>query len=95
MNIKELMNSSANVSVMVSLPDLREFVSEMVAEAAASKQEKEETYLTKSEVANLLGVSENTLWRWDRDGYLHSVKVGRTPMYKQSDINKLREGKGE
>ena len=95
MNIKELMNASANVSVMVTLPDLREFVSEMVAVAAASKQEKEETYLTKSEVANLLGVSENTLWRWDRDGYLNSVKVGRTPMYKQSDINKLREGKGK
>ena len=41
MNIKELMNASANVSVMVTLPDLREFVSEMVAEAAFQLKQKE------------------------------------------------------
>ena len=91
MNIKDLANLNANVSVVVTLPDLREFVSEMVAETAASKpQETEEKFLTKSEVAKLLNVSENTLWRWNRDGYLQSVKIGRNPFYKQSDIDRLR-----
>ena len=91
MNINELSNLNANVAVMVSLADLKEFVSEMVAEAAA-KPEAEEKYLTTDEVCEILHVSSNTLWRWNKSKYLCSVKVGRTPMYRQSDIDNLRQG---
>lgn len=94
MNIKELSNLNANVSVCVSLADLKEFVSEMIAEAAASKNEpQQEEYLTTDDVCKILHVSSNTLWRWNKTGYLNSVKVGRTPMYKQSDIDNLRGGR--
>ena len=92
MNISELSNLNANVSVCVTLADLKEFVSEMVAEAAAKPVEAEEKYLTIDEVCNLLHVSSNTLWRWNKSQYLCSVKVGRTPMYKLSDVNNLRQG---
>lgn len=93
MNINELSNLSANVSVCVTLADLREFVSELVAEAAAkSHQEREEKFLSVDEVCEILHVSSNTLWRWGKTGYLKSVKVGRTALYKQSDIDNLRQG---
>ena len=91
MNISELSNLSASVSVCVTLADLREFVSEMIAEAAAKPAEAEEKYLTTDEVCESLHVSSNTLWRWNRNNYLNSVKVGRTPMYKLSDIENLRK----
>ena len=91
MNLKELSNLNASVAVMVSLADLKEFVSEMVAEAAV-KPEAEEKYLTTDEVCEILHVSSNTLWRWNKSKYLCSVKVGRTPMYRQSDIDNLRQG---
>lgn len=94
MNISELSKLSANVSVCVSLADLKEFVSELIVEAAAKPVETEEKYLTISETCELLNVSSNTLWRWNRDGYLNSIKIGRTPMYRLSDINNLRKGKG-
>ena len=45
------------------------------------------------EVCEMLNVSSNTLWRWNRTQYLCSVKIGRTPMYKLSDVNNLREGR--
>lgn len=94
MNISELSNLNANVSVCVSLADLREFVGELVAEAEAAKQvEAEEKYLSVDEVCEMLNVSSNTLWRWNRTQYLCSVKIGRTPMYKLSDVNNLREGR--
>lgn len=93
MNINELSNLSANVSVCVTLADLREFVSELVAEAAAKPVEAEEKYLTTDEVCEILHVSSNTLWRWNKSQYLCSVKVGRTPMYRQSDIDNLRQGR--
>ncbi len=93
MNIKELSNLNASVAVMVSLADLKEFVAEMVAEAAA-KPVEEEKYLGVPEVCEILHVSSNTLWRWNKSQYLCSVKVGRTPMYRKSDIDNLRQGKG-
>lgn len=92
MNISELSNLNASVAVMVSLADLKEFVSEMVAEAAAKPVEAEKKYLTTDEVCEILHVSSNTLWRWNKSKYLCSVKVGRTPMYRQSDIDNLRQG---
>lgn len=89
MNLKELSNLNASVAVMVSLPDLREFFSELVAEAEAAKPVEEERYLTTDEVSKLLNVSQNTLWRWNRDKYLCHTKIGRTPFYLKSDIDKL------
>lgn len=92
MNISELSNLNASVAVMVSLADLREFVCELMAEAAAKPVEAEERFLTTDEVCNILHVSSNTLWRWGKSGYLVPNKVGRTPMYRQSDIDILRGG---
>lgn len=89
MNLKELSNLNASVAVMVSLPDLREFFSELVAEAEAAKPVEEERYLTTDEVSKLLNVSQNTLWRWNRDKYLCHTKIGRTPFYLKSDVDSL------
>ena len=90
MNISELSNLNANVSVCVTLADLKEFVSEMIVEAAAKPAEAEEKYLSVDEVCEILHVSSNTLWRWGKSGYLVPVKVGRTPQYRLSDIENLR-----
>ena len=97
MNIAELMNSGANVTFAISGADLKEFSLALIAEAKAleSCKPEEEKYLTTDEVCDILHVSSNTLWRWGKSGYLIPCKIGRTPMYKLSDINKLREGKGE
>ena len=51
-----------------------------------------ETYLTPDEVAKMLGVSTNTLWRWNKSGYLCHVKCERKSFYKKSDIDKLING---
>ncbi len=94
MNIGELLKSGSNVTIAVSGADLKEFGMSLIAEAKTLIQpQQSEKYLTSDEVGKLLNVSANTLWRWNRDGYLKSIKVGRTPMYRQSDIDRLREGK--
>ena len=90
MNISELSNLSANVSVCVTLADLREFVSEMLSEAAAKPQEVEETMLSADEVCKVLGISSNSLWRWGKSGYLKGQKVGRKVFYRKSDVDALQ-----
>ena len=52
MNINELINTDANISVVVSVADLKEFALCVVTEAMAAMEEKtEERYLTPDDVA--------------------------------------------
>ena len=95
MNIQELIKSGANVSVTVTTADLKEFALSLIKEARElkdGKPEAEEQYLTTRETAKKLNVSGNTLWRWKRSKYLVPVKVGNTPYYKMSDIERLLKG---
>lgn len=94
MNIEELIKTGANVQVVVTPADLEEFARSIFNKAMAARQaeKKEEKYLTPDEVAEMLGVSTNTLWRWDKENYLIPIKVGRKSRYKLSDVNKILEG---
>ena len=87
-----MIESGSNALFVVSGGDLKEFALALIAETAAIRVEAEEKYLTTDEVCDILHVSSNTLWRWGKSGYLVPNKVGRTPMYRQSDIDILRGG---
>lgn len=91
-----MLESGANVSIMVTPTDLKEFALSLIQEAAkmGSEQKTPESYLTKKEAAEKLNVSENTLWRWKRTKYLVPSKVGNAVYYKLSDIERLLEGRG-
>lgn len=95
MNINTLLESGANVSITVTPTDLKEFALSLIQEAVeiGKKQRKPERYLTQKEVAEKLNVSENTLWRWRKTGYLVPSKVGNAVHYKLSDIENLLEGR--
>lgn len=96
MNIKELLalSEGANISITVTPTDLKEFALLLIDETLAARNQETdpETYLTPDDVAIELGVSKNTLWRWDKMGYLSPVKVGRKSLYRKSDIDALRSG---
>ena len=95
MIIKDLLASgNANISVTVSLADLKEFAMFLIDEVQTAKavEQKPEKYLTPQEVAEKLKVSTNTLWRWNNTKYLCHVKVGRKPFYRKSDVMKIMEG---
>ena len=96
MQINSLLSADANISVVVSIADLKEFALNVVAEAMAAKEaeKKEERYLTPDDVADMVGVSKNTLWRWEKEKYLIPIKVGRKSCYKLSDVKSILEGRG-
>ena len=86
-----------NICIAVGVKELKEFGLSLIEEGRKmGKAEKVvETYLTPDEVAKMLGVSTNTLWRWNKSGYLCHVKCGRKSFYKKSDIDKLISGNGK
>lgn len=93
MSIREMMESGLQVSVTVNAVDLKEFALSLIAEGrrmGLAEREDEDKSLTLKEAAVLLGVSENTMWRWQKVGYLKPVsRVGRRAVYLQSQIDEL------
>lgn len=43
-----------------------------------------------SKAAKLLGVSRETIYRWEREGKFKFVKVGQFKKVKEEDIKRLR-----
>jgi hypothetical protein len=91
MNLYDLLQNNAGVNITINAGQLCEAIDYCVTktkEAFEAKQIPEE-YVTRQRTAELLGVDLSTLWRWNRDGYLCTVKVGSKVLYRLSDINKI------
>ena len=88
------MLQGTNTLLVLNKNDLQELVFLLLDDwqKKQSKQEKEEKFLSREEVCDLLNVTKPTLWRWAKRGYLVPVKVGNRPVYKKSDIDKLMKG---
>lgn len=90
--IKDLLRDErANVSVTLSLADLREFVTELVENGTATapnpvEVERSRELMTRDEVCEYLGVTKPTLHRWNKQGYLTCIKVGSKVRYRREDI---------
>lgn len=94
MSIKEIVNTNPNTLLVISAADLKEFALELMDECANSPKSSNcsDNYLTIPETAKKYGVSESTLYRWTRIGYLPKVKLGGKSFYRESNIIKLMEG---
>ena len=93
MNIQELLSSGQNVTIAVTPTDLREFALTVAEEVKASWSVKDRQYksLTAKEAAAQLGVTVNSLYRWNKNGYLSPAgHIGQKPYYLQSQIDGIR-----
>ena len=98
-----------NQLVVMSRADLDALVEKMASNLIAMRVEAEdktsrgndvcpvvyndERFITREETAKLLHVDFSTLWRWNKQGHLHSRKIGdRRVMYKYSDVLALLNG---
>lgn len=77
-------------------PLIKEVVLTTIEEHQQAQQQTE-TYedaeVTAKEAARQLNVSITTLWRWNNNGYLTPVRIGRKTCYRQSDINAIKQGR--
>ena len=88
MSIKQIIDSNPNIQLVISAADLKEFALELLAEREKFST-KSDKYLTIPETAEKYGVSQSTLYRWSKIGYLPKVKLGGKSFYRESDIIKL------
>lgn len=95
--IFELIKKHPDINITLKGVDLLETVDYCIKKTRKELEQlitdaNTETYPSKSQVSKILNVSETTLWRWDKSGYLKTIEVGGKRRYRMSDINNILEG---
>ena len=95
--INDLIKSGFNITVAIGLDDLRTIINETVLNTKKELQDtirndKEETFLTINQVAEMLSVDKSTLWRWNKTGYLKHIETGGGRRYKRSSVKAVING---
>lgn len=94
MSLRDLLESGANVSVTVTLDDLRMIFKEAANSAKSVSEEQDtEEFLSRKEVLALLKIDSSTLWCWEKAGYVKSYPFGGRKRYRREDIEAIRTGK--
>lgn len=94
MSLRDLLESGANVSVTVTLDDLRTILNEAAkgGKLAAQEQPTEE-FLSRKEVLAILKIDSSTLWCWEKTGYIGSYPFGGRKRYRREDVEAIRTGR--
>ena len=97
MNLQHLLDSGNNITVSVSLVDLKEFADTLIDHTKRELEEaviseKSETYLTRIQGSEMLKVNLSTLWNWNKKGYLKHDEIGGKRRYKMSEVKKVING---
>lgn len=80
--------------------ELDDLISQAVQAAIAELesrrgQEQEARLLSREAVSERLHVGYSTLWRWEKEGYLKPVRLGRRVYYRAGDVQRLERGEFE
>lgn len=99
MDLSEIIQSGANLTLAISIEDLRAWHSEVIESTKKELEdlvisEKNETYLSADQTAEMLSVNKSTLWRWEKVGYLIPSKIGGKNRYPKSKIIELLNNGG-
>ena len=94
LDISAMIEGGANITVAITLDDLRRFHREIIADTkreleAEIAEDKSERFLPIKQASEMLGVDPSTLWRWRKRGYLMPVDIGGKRRYRLSEIRRL------
>lgn len=97
MNLKEILETGANVTLAITANDLKEWHKEVITDTKRELEQaviadKAESYISAKQVSQMLDIDLSTLWRWEKRGYLVSAKIGGKRRYKYSEVKSILEG---
>ena len=89
----KLQNLSKDRLIVVRLDDLlvanQMLLDDAISRLKESSPRKEETFLTRGQVMQMLKVVPSTLWRWQKKGILVPIWLGGQHRYRLTDIQKI------
>lgn len=94
MEILNIVEQYPNLNITVKAGELKEWAEYIVRLTHQElKQQvantKNETYISRNEVAKMLSVDKSTLWRWGKQDYLTPIEVGGKRVYRMSDVKQI------
>lgn len=94
MDIQNLIaNGSTSQLLLVSINDLKEVCSYLYNEERIRqeklKEQENNGLLDSKQVMELLNVKRETLWRWDKSGYLRSKPIGGRNYYEREEVDRI------
>lgn len=100
-NILDLIREHPNTMLCVSAGDLSQFARQLLSSARQeferqmeAEARSAEEFLTAEEVKTILGVSDSTLYRFNRSGILRVTWVGGQRRWRKHDIDTfLQQGR--
>lgn len=100
MDLINLVKECPDLVVSIKLSDLLAANTALIADTKKELEqlitdEKSETYPSREKVMDMLDVSQSTLWRWQKAGYLVPLNVGGKRRYKMSDVKRILEGSSQ
>ena len=86
------------VVIEIGVSDIAKRVLSVIREQQ-QRQQPEKTikdeFLTANQTADFLNVTLNTLYRWEKRGYLVPTRIGARRLYRIEDLNKILQSKNE
>lgn len=92
--MSSILGASNGVYLVVGASEMKDAFQEFVRVMRESEEERrayndEMATVTREEAIRIFNRSYSSLLRWEKEGYLVPVKIGKTPLYKMSDIKKV------
>ena len=88
---------TGNGLVVIEAENLQKIISDEIENAFAKFKEefheRHKKYISKIEASEKLGVSLVTLWKWDKDGILPSIKINKKVVYEEYDLEQFLESR--
>ena len=89
------------IQLVVCREDLEEIVRTVVSEVLDLKEQerqaleeaKHDAKIIRTAAAERLHKDLSTLYRWEKAGMLHPIKIGRTVYYRESELKGIEEGR--
>lgn len=96
-NLVQVAKICPDLVVSIKLGDLVEANTLLIAEVKQQLEQtitdqNAETYPSREKVMEMLDVSQATMWRWQKSGYLVPINVGGKRRYRMTDIKRILEG---
>lgn len=78
-----------NGIVLMNLADLKEAINQVLDERVTADfrvESQKEELVSRNELCKLLGISDVTLWRMEKEGRLAPIKVGGRNLYNKAEV---------
>ena len=80
------------VTITIGVADIAKRVLTEIQEQGVFTRTVDDDLVTEKRAKQIMSVSRNTFYRWEKSGYLVPVRIGSKRMYKISDLEAILKG---